>query len=191
MHKYSLAIESGLNGGSISVFDGMDLFDYRIADKSEHKSDSLLEHINELFESNNLPVKELYQIIISENPGSRIGLKIGFAIAKGISLASGTTYIKKNLYQSIFNTIDILDREVLIVVAANHQKYDAELFNTDREKEDTRLITNPTNDISKLLLDFKGVLAIPKNFYKTKDKVISGKIDIFELEENLSSYLIN
>jgi tRNA A37 threonylcarbamoyladenosine modification protein TsaB len=83
----TLSIETGIQGGSLSVLRGIKEIDYWIGSKEISKSEDVLHEIKNIFERNNLIKKELKRIIVSEGPGSHTGVRIGTAIGIGLKKA--------------------------------------------------------------------------------------------------------
>ena len=79
-----LAIESAINGGSISLMsDGAELSHW-IGSSSVSKAEELLININELLISTRVSKADISLIAVSAGPGSFTGVRIGLATALGL-----------------------------------------------------------------------------------------------------------
>ena len=72
----------------------------------------------------------LEKIIYSENPGSRVGLKSGAAVAKGLSLSLNIAIAGKDLFESILKTDEKQKpAERIIILPLNGKFYVWKHFN--------------------------------------------------------------
>lgn len=119
---YRLALETGIGGGSISLFGEGRLVDFSSTDFSELKADNLVENISILLNRRNIKKSELEEIYFSENPGSQTGLKIGAAVARGLSLSLNIGFAGKDLFECILKMIGKQKtRELLIILPVNRK----------------------------------------------------------------------
>lgn len=106
-----LNIETSTEVCSVSISgDGKKLFQKESTEGLNH-SEYLTVFIEELFQENNLRVKDLDAVAVSKGPGSYTGLRIGVSVAKGLcyalnipliaisTLESMAFYIAQNLHK--------------------------------------------------------------------------------------------
>jgi tRNA threonylcarbamoyladenosine biosynthesis protein TsaB len=83
----TLSIETAIQGGSISLLQGITELDHWIGSKEISKSEDVLQEIKNIFDRNNLKKEELKRIVVSKGPGSHTGVRIGTAIGIGLTKA--------------------------------------------------------------------------------------------------------
>jgi tRNA threonylcarbamoyl adenosine modification protein YeaZ len=82
-----LAIETAIEGGSLSILeDGIEIGSWS-GTKAVSKAEDVLEQIAELLKNNRIEKSALKSIAVSDGPGSSTGIKIGLSIAKGLGNA--------------------------------------------------------------------------------------------------------
>jgi tRNA threonylcarbamoyl adenosine modification protein YeaZ len=82
-----LAIETAVEGGSLSILEGQTEIAVWSGTKAVSKAEDVLEQIAELLKSNKIEKHALKYIAVSNGPGSSTGIKIGLSIAKGLGNA--------------------------------------------------------------------------------------------------------
>lgn len=87
--KLILALETGLEGGSVSILRNGKQIDFAVGRGNVSRSEDLLFLIEKLLEKHSLKKDDIGQIVISDAPGSLTGLRIGMAIAKGLGNSLG------------------------------------------------------------------------------------------------------
>ena len=80
-----LGLETAIDGGSISLLDGVDEIAFSAGKSEISKSEELLQLLDELLNKNKIKKKDLGLITVSNGPGSFTGIRIGLASAKGMS----------------------------------------------------------------------------------------------------------
>lgn len=99
---YLLALETGIGGGSLSIFDDDKLLDFRLGGYHFGRSEFFIDTVSKIFMENDLERSNLGKILYSGNPGSHTGLKIGASLAKGLGLALDVPVKAKDLFASVF-----------------------------------------------------------------------------------------
>ena len=85
--QLTLSIETAIQGGSISLLQGITELDCWIGFKEISKSEDVLEEIKNILDRNDLKRGDLKRIVVSEGPGSHTGVRIGKAIGIGLRKA--------------------------------------------------------------------------------------------------------
>ena len=81
----TLAIESAIRGGSISLIeDGREKANW-IGSTDVSKAEELLANIDAMLKANGLTVRDVGHVAVSAGPGSFTGIRIGLATALGLS----------------------------------------------------------------------------------------------------------
>lgn len=114
--KFQIALETGIDGGSISIFKNGEILDFWCNDKSGSKSDYLIEGLKKILEDNDLLRENIEHLAYSVYPGSHTGLKIGASLSKGLGLALGVEVYSKNLFDCIYSFFQTDLRNVLIML---------------------------------------------------------------------------
>ena len=131
--NYILAFETGIGGGSISIFDGRKLLGFRVNDSDKSKTDFLIGQIANLLTALDISKNELKDIYFSGNPGSQTALKIGIAAAKGISTALGANLHRIDLFQSIARYFkNHTSTNISIILPVSKTEFECRLFFTEK-----------------------------------------------------------
>lgn len=85
--EITLAIETGISKGSLSILKDGSEIDFWIGEKKIPSSEDLLSNIAKLFLKNNIDKLETKRIAVSTGPGSFTGVRVGIATALGLSKA--------------------------------------------------------------------------------------------------------
>lgn len=85
----TLALESAIAGGSISLLDDGNEIDHWIGHSDVSKAEDLLINIDELVRRNEFTLGDIGLIAISAGPGSFTGIRIGLATALGLKKGLG------------------------------------------------------------------------------------------------------
>lgn len=109
----TLALESAIAGGSISLLSGVDEIDFWIGTSDVSKAEDLLINIDALLCRNDLSPRDIDLIAVSAGPGSFTGIRIGIATALG--LRSGLQVLMSNV--SALEAIAALSQHENMIVA--------------------------------------------------------------------------
>jgi tRNA A37 threonylcarbamoyladenosine modification protein TsaB len=90
--KIVLAIETGFAGGSISLLRNNVEIDKWSGSRAISKSEDVLNEISILLKKNKIERFEISSIVISKKAGSLTGLRIGLALARGLSKSLNCQY---------------------------------------------------------------------------------------------------
>jgi tRNA threonylcarbamoyladenosine biosynthesis protein TsaB len=87
--KITLAIETAIGYGGLSLFENKNLIDVRSGNEKISRSDRLLPFIREFLAENKIEKKDLSLIAVSLGPGNFTGARIGLATAIGLKEGLG------------------------------------------------------------------------------------------------------
>jgi tRNA threonylcarbamoyl adenosine modification protein YeaZ len=91
-NRHVLAIESAIDGGSLSLFcDGAEVAS-RIGAAGVSRAEDLLVDIDDLLRTNGLSPRDLHIVAASAGPGSFTGIRIGLATAMGLARGAGAQF---------------------------------------------------------------------------------------------------
>ena len=105
----NVALETGIEGGSISIFNGSEQIASWIGNREISKAEDLLENISGLLAKHQLRQNRIAVIAVSNDIGSATGLKIGLATAKGLARAFNSRLLEISLYDSIISDIGLIN----------------------------------------------------------------------------------
>lgn len=91
MSSITLALESAIAGGSVSLLDGTDEIARWIGASDVSKAEDLLINIDVLLSKNRFTLADIGLIAVSAGPGSFTGIRIGLATALGLKNGLGVT----------------------------------------------------------------------------------------------------
>lgn len=87
--NFTLALETGVYGGSLCLLEsGREISVWRGSDE-QPKSEDFLEAIEKVLQESKMRIQEIGDIVISVGPGSYTGLRVGWAVAKGLKTSLG------------------------------------------------------------------------------------------------------
>jgi len=101
-----LSIETAVDGGSLSLsVEGNEINSW-VGTEKVSKAEDVLEQIADLLEQNKINKKHLSLIAVSNGPGSSTGVKIGLAIAKGLSNALKIKVVEVSAFEALLEEAD-------------------------------------------------------------------------------------
>lgn len=97
----TLAIETAVLGGSISLLrDGLEI-DFVSGEKDVSRSEDLLENIDGILKRNNAAPGDINLIAVSTGPGSYTGIRVGIATALGLKNGLGVPCVGVQLFSAL------------------------------------------------------------------------------------------
>ena len=151
-----LAIETGIAAGSISLWINERETDFWIGEGGVSKSEDVLEAIREILRKNNLEIESIDLLAVSSGPGSFTGLRIGAALAKGLSKAFDCDIKTAPLLEAMIvnadkNTVENTVENHILVVAVPFGKTQIcwQLFETDSKNTGQNLQTGKPSIICR------------------------------------------
>lgn len=99
--KITLAIETAIGGGSLSLLEENAEIDFWIGSQEISKAEDLLENISQLISRNNLRKSDIKKIVYSKGPGSYTGIRIGSATVKGLKRALRCDCLEISVLQAL------------------------------------------------------------------------------------------
>lgn len=103
----------------------------------DHNADMLIFYIKKIFDENEISMKEIEYVSLSNGPGSFTGLRIGSAVAKGICFVNDCKLIE-------INTLDIIankskdDQKLISLIFSNTRS--SEFYFCEYERKNGKLI---------------------------------------------------
>ena len=96
-----MGLETGLEGGSVSILHKEKQIDFALGEGNVSRSEDLLPLIENLLKKNGLPKRDIELIAVSNSPGSLTGIRIGLAIAKGLGDALSARVCKYSVLEAM------------------------------------------------------------------------------------------
>ncbi len=115
----TLALESAIAGGSISLLDGGDEIDNWIGSTDVSKAEDLLVNIDKLLINNRVSRLDVRRIAVSAGPGSFTGIRIGLATALGLKNGLGVAMTTVSALEAIAATATCENMIVAIPMGRN------------------------------------------------------------------------
>ncbi len=97
-------------------------------DSVDKRPSALMETIDELLKSNNVEVDDLSALALNRGPGSFTGVRVGIAMAKGLSGVSDLPVIPVNSFECISELEPDVDANAVILNAGGGYFYFSEKF---------------------------------------------------------------
>lgn len=203
---YQIAFETGIGGGSITLFERAKMLGYRVNNSSETKADFLIRNISGLLSDLKIRKEEIGNIYCSVSPGSQTALKVGIAAAKGLRSALDVTLTECDLFQSITGFIKKSARtDFLVLLPVSKNGLELKLFDKESnllmsEQMDSKELPNLDMFINKMRVpNGNKDLQITELFapvdlifesQKLNLPVTQNPLCIQDLGKNLSQYLV-
>jgi tRNA threonylcarbamoyl adenosine modification protein YeaZ len=116
--KYTLAIETATQKGSLSLLRGKEEIGSWIGDSYQTLSASLLPQISLLLSAHDLTTKDLELIAVSAGPGSFTGARVGLSIAKALKTALKIPAIAVSLPEALALSAGINEGNIVAIIPA-------------------------------------------------------------------------
>jgi tRNA threonylcarbamoyl adenosine modification protein YeaZ len=193
-----LAIETALDGGSLSIIkDGAEIA-FWTGMKPVSKAEEILEQIAELLKNSGIQKKHLNLIAVSKGPGSSTGAKIGQSIAKGLGNALGISVFEVSAAEALLEDSESSKMgRTITVLPSGKNLICFQFFENGKAVEDSDLhyqCVLPAEDFSNHLTKtiFDQILFQKAAFerYKAGESVDSKAVKRLHVTENNLSYLI-
>ena len=96
-----LGLETGIDGGSVSILENDVQIDFESGSGGLSKSEDMLFLLEKMLERNSINKREIGLISVSDEPGSLTGLRIGISIARGLSDALSVPIRKVSILHAL------------------------------------------------------------------------------------------
>jgi len=105
-----LALETAIDGGSISVLRSGRQIASVAGESGLSKSEDILPIIEELLEKNGIGKREIGLIAVSDGPGSLTGVRIGLSIARGLGDSLSAEVFRISVLEALTHRVDFEGR---------------------------------------------------------------------------------
>jgi len=129
-----LSMETAIRGGSISILRGRREIDFWTGEGEVSKSDEVLHQISILLKKNNIEKREIRLVALSTGPGSFTGLRIGFALARGLRRSLGCSIKGVSVLEALMLKANTAGNILTAIPIGNNQVY-WQIFRTKGEKK--------------------------------------------------------
>lgn len=103
--RVTLAIETAVGGGSLSLFVESSLIDRWVGEDDVSRSEELLTAIGEILKRNRLETKDLTRLAVSLGPGSYTGARIGLSTAIGLKNGLSLECFGASVFDALFHSL--------------------------------------------------------------------------------------
>lgn len=124
--RLSLAFESAIAGGSISLLDGDVEMDHWIGSDEVSRAEDLLANIDKLLNRNSRSRHDIGLIAVSAGPGSFTGIRIGLSTAIGLKIGLGVPMVQVSALESVASAPD--HQDCVVAVPMGRKSVCAQLF---------------------------------------------------------------
>jgi tRNA threonylcarbamoyl adenosine modification protein YeaZ len=136
--EYTLSIETGIAGGSIALFKDNTLIDSSVGQCEISRSEDVLEGISNILSENNVKKTQIKLIVFSRGPGSFTGIRIGVALARGLSKSFDCDYLGLSVLEAMSDK-EQEDKKVIAAVNFGKNQVCWQIFRIGPESETLNL----------------------------------------------------
>lgn len=191
--KLTLAIETAIDGGSLSLSEGDTEIDCWIGECDVSKSEDVLGGLFTLLKRNSLKIEQINLIAVSTEAGSLTGLKIGLATAKGLTRASECSLIEISLWDALSNPVNKnLRHSGMIFLPSGKSGIVFRELEKRKFSSDTKIITKSrfqTDFIDSGVCNFNNSSAHHRIVCENARHQPSGNPLMFDLGKNFAKYI--
>lgn len=116
--KYTLAIETATQKGSLSLFKGEEAIGSWTGDDRQALSSALIPRISKLLSENDLTPSELELVAVSAGPGSFTGIRVGMSAAKALQMALGIPAIAVTLPEALALSAGAASGNIIAIISS-------------------------------------------------------------------------
>lgn len=109
----TLAIETAMRGGSLSLMENNREIDFRVGSNSVSKAEDVLERIASVLRDNE--VKKIDLIAVATGPGSSTGVRIGLATALGLRKSFKCETVGVSIFEALIFEKDFNETALLAI----------------------------------------------------------------------------
>ena len=130
-----LNIETATKNCSVSISkNGKIIACKQLAEEGYSHAEKLHVFIEEILQENNLTVKDINAIAVSQGPGSYTGLRIGVSSAKGLSYSLDIPLISVDTLESLANQIEAVEGLIIPMIDARRMEVFCAVFDGNKNK---------------------------------------------------------
>lgn len=193
--EITLAIESGIGGGSLSILEkGLEIDSWTGSDKIA-KSEELLSNISSLLSKNSFTKSDLKKIAISSGPGSYTGVRTGISTAKGLQKSLRLEFFGISVLEAFVLKTNRAG-EVFTSFAAGRNQVCWQLFETDGDGSIKNKNTPQISFLEDFLLTIRAKnenaeLIVYKDLIQMDGESLKdfGNINTLKIEGNAAKYI--
>lgn len=134
--RITLAIESAIRGGSLSLFRGADEIDNWLGSADVSKAEELLVEIDAMLRRNALTIRDVDHVAVSAGPGSFTGIRIGIATALGLKAGLDITMSTVSALEAVAHTCNT-ENQATIALPVGRNAICVQTFSADKIAIDT------------------------------------------------------
>ncbi len=185
--EFTLSIDTAVQGGSISLLQGVSEIDGWIGMREISRSEDILEEIKNILERNGLEKRKIKTIVVSRGPGSYTGVRIGMAVGFGLKKALGCELVGVSILEAMLmadkSESDDSVNEIIAAVPIGRNQICRQNFKWHNQK----IIDSGTQSQFSTTDDFLNF--INKNDLQLKKKIILHRKLYLEFQTNYKNQL--
>jgi tRNA threonylcarbamoyl adenosine modification protein YeaZ len=143
LNNLILALETGLDGGNVSLLANERLIDFAEGHGMLSKSEDILPLIENLLKKNGIDKREIGLIAISDEPGSLTGIRIGQAIARGLGASLSAKVCQMPVLEALARQSGLQGRIVSALYTAKQGAFYQKFW---VQGDNLRVLEKPSNE---------------------------------------------
>lgn len=124
----TLAIETAIRGGSLSLMKDEQEVDFWVGDKNVSKAEDVLEQISNMLKNNE--IKKIDLIAVSVGQGSSTGIRIGLATALGLRKSYNCEIVEVLVFEGLTHN-KIFNEPTLLAIPVGRRQIAWQVFEKD------------------------------------------------------------
>ena len=150
--KYILALETAIDGGSISILDNEVEIDFIKGNQDSSKSEDLLTLMDDLLNRSKIEKQQIKMIAVSTGAGSLTGLRIGKALALGLGNSLNIKIVEVNFLDALLQQTNP-GNDVFSAVYAGKSKF----LYKENSTGNGEIKTSPVTEFNQKYEDWKKI----------------------------------
>jgi len=134
-NKIILALETGLDGGSVSILRNGNQLDGIRGAEDLSKAEDILPIIENLLNKNGIDKREIGLVAVSDEPGSLTGLRIGLAVAIGLANSLVVDVYRTSVLEVLTYQLGLEGRVISAIYTRKNGVFYREFLIKNRQRE--------------------------------------------------------
>jgi tRNA threonylcarbamoyladenosine biosynthesis protein TsaB len=182
----TLAIETAILGGSISLLENGDEIDSWLGGTDVSRSEDLLLNISELLAKNLIDLAHIRLIGVSTGPGSYTGIRVGVATALGLKNALNIPCVGIPVLPAIYSSFPVQSEQTVAAIPIGRGDVCLQFFGA-REKEELHVIR--ADDLLPFLSDRSPIKAFFHENLHQNASELSKQVEIVNVGAGIARYI--
>ncbi len=157
-----LAFDSSNNSCSVAISFGQDTMFFEQEMRPSMQAERIMVMIENALKTTGIDYRDLTHLAVTIGPGSFTGIRIGLAVAEGITYATGITGIGITNFETalyrLMQQVKLFDYAIIILEAYRNQQY-VQIFDKNSKSIASPLLAN-NDEITSLISSLSGIKAL-------------------------------